>query len=243
MNEKEKLIEDYFSFHTLFGVKALSAFKLNKKTKEVATAEKVVKERILPTSTTFQDLIEELKNFEGCTLKRFAKNTVYGDGVMNANVLIIGEAPGEEEDLQGIPFCGRSGKLLEQALLKFGIDRSKNAFITNSVFWRPPANRKPEQTELNACRPFLERIIKIINPKLIIAIGAVSISNILGKEESISSLRKKEFSFKFLHEEPKEYKVITLYHPSYLLRSPGKKRDFYLDLLFFKRKFKDVFTK
>ena len=227
-------IEEFFTFNELFSGSGIVGFK----PKKLAKVQKIQETRErLALPINLLELEKEIKAFEGCVLKRFAQNTVMGEGVQNPEFLIIGEAPGEEEDLNGIPFCGRSGRLLETALNKFGIFRTKNAYITNSVFWRPPGNRKPEKAELEACRPFLERIIKITNPKLIITVGAVPIQNAILEETSVSELRKKEFNFKFLHEKQEDFKVITLYHPSYLLRNPSKKRDFYLDMLFFKKKY------
>ena len=173
--------------------------------------------------------------FEGCKLKRFAQNTVFGEGVSNPKFLIIGEAPGEEEDIRGVPFCGRSGKLLEAMLKRFQISRQTNAYILNSVFWRPPGNRKPEKDELDSCRPFIEKIIKVLNPQIIITIGAVSVNNAILKNTSVSGLRNKELEWNFIHEEGIKAKVITLYHPSYLLRNPIKKRDTYIDILRFKK--------
>jgi DNA polymerase len=230
---KIKAVEEFFAFHEMLGVSENIGFKPFKKKSAPKEKPKILTPIKMPE--TILGISEEIKKFEGCTLKRFAQNTVIGDGSVPAKIMLIGEAPGEEEDINGIPFCGRSGRLLEAAMNKFGIFRDKNCYITNSVFWRPPANRKPETEELNACRPFLEKMIKIIKPELIIAVGTVSIQNATFVTKSISELRRKEFSFKFLHETQEDYKVITLYHPSYLLRSPAKKRDLYLDMLWAKR--------
>lgn len=232
-------IESYFAFNEAIGAGDIISLKPYKKLK----VEKLVepkRQTTLPINLV--ELNEEIKRFNGCNLKRFATNTVVGEGAKDSEILIIGEAPGEEEDINGIPFCGRSGKLLERALNRFGLFRDKNFYITNSVFWRPPGNRKPEEEELASCRTFLERMIKIIRPKIIICVGSVSISNAINTKESISSLRKKEFLFKFLHEPQEDFKVITLYHPSYLLRNPAKKRDMYLDLLWFYKSYKNQLT-
>ena len=230
-----KQIEAYFSFQEMLGISEIIGFKTLKKV--TIKKEKPTPRIPLVLPNTLLELAEEIKAFNGCFLKRFAQSTVVGEGVLNAKIMIIGEAPGEEEDINGIPFCGRSGKLLEGAFNRFGIFREKNCYITNSVFWRPPANRKPEKTELEACRPFLERMIKIIKPHLIITAGSVAMQNAVGLEKNISDFRQKSFNFNFLHEEKEDIPVVTIYHPAYLLRSPSKKRDAYLDLLWLQRKY------
>jgi uracil-DNA glycosylase family 4 len=227
------VIEAYFSFHELFDL-GNTGFKPLKKAKEKPKEKEAIKKLELPSNLL--ELEAEVKAFEGCKLKRFAQNTVFGEGVSAPRFMIIGEAPGEEEDINGVPFCGRSGKLLELVLRRFGVKREENAYITNSVFWRPPGNRKPEADELASCRPFLEKMIKILRPKVIIVVGGVSLQNAILTDVSISDARKKEFSWQFLHEEQEDFKVITLYHPSYLLRNPIKKRDTYIDLLHFKKR-------
>jgi uracil-DNA glycosylase family 4 len=229
-----KAIEAYFSFHALFDIGIIANKPLKKKAEKQVLKKEIMQKLNLPSN--LKELEDEVRNFEGCKLKRFAQNTVFGEGIANPKYMIIGEAPGEEEDINGVPFCGRSGKLLEIILRKFGIKREENAYITNSVFWRPPGNRKPEKEELSSCRPFLEKMIKILKPEVIIAIGSISLQNAVLIEKSISEMRKKEFSWQFLHENQEEIKVITLYHPSYLLRSPIKKRDVYLDILHFKKR-------
>ena len=235
MNKEQDLakIEAYFEFHSLIGATGLFGFKPFKKQVKKQKEQVVIKKLELPSNLL--DLKTEVLNFEGCKLKRFALNTVFGEGVVNPKFLIIGEAPGEEEDINGVPFCGRSGRLLEGLLNKFGIFRDKNAYIMNSVFWRPPGNRKPEKDELEACRPFVEKIIKILNPEVIIAVGSVSVSNALLTNTPVSELRKKELKWNFVNESHQDTKLITLYHPSYLIRNPIKKRDTYLDILHFKK--------
>ncbi len=238
MTESEDLkkIESYFAFHELFGVSDLVGFKTFKAVKpKVISVQPRPEVKKLELSSSLNELKEELLMFEGCKLKRFARNTVFGEGVSNPKYLIIGEAPGEEEDINGVPFCGRSGRLLERILNQFGIYRDKNAYITNCVFWRPPGNRKPEKDELEACRPFVEKIITILKPEVIIAVGSVPLCNAIDKDYTFADARKKEFEWKFMHEEAIKTKVITLYHPSYLLRNPIKKREVYLDILHFKK--------
>ncbi len=189
---------------------------------------KVVRERInLSTITTLEQLKKKVLETQICELQQFATNTVFGDGNQNAKILIIGEAPGQEEDEKGIPFCGRSGQLLMNAFASIGLKREKNFYLTNNIFWRPPGNRKPTEEELSACKPFVEKIAQIIKPEVILCVGAVAAQNVLNTQESISSLRGKALQCKL----GVEAKAFCVYHPSYLLRSPSKKYDMYKDLL------------
>lgn len=171
-----------------------------------------------------------VENFDGCQLKKFATNTVFSDGVRNAKVLIMGEAPGANEDEQGRPFCGESGKLLDKMLESIGLSRTTNAYITNSVFWRPPANRRPTQEEIDICRPFVEKHIALINPDLIILVGAVAATSLLGKHEGISNLRQNTY---FYNNEYLSQPIAlrALFHPAYLLRQPSQKKSTWYDLI------------
>ena len=177
--------------------------------------------------------LEELKNYtqtkQICDIQKHASNIVFGDGNATAKILVIGEAPGQEEDLAGVPFIGRSGELLMNAFSCINLSRQKNFYITNNIFWRPPGNRKPTEEELLLCRPILNKIIEIIKPEAIICVGSVATQNILETEDSISSLRQKELTSKNFSQ-----KIFAVYHPSYLLRNPSKKYEMYKDLLFIK---------
>ncbi len=124
--------------------------------------------------TTLAELKAALGNFEGCELKRYAKNTVFADGTPQGGIMLIGEAPGRDEDEQGLPFVGRAGQLLDRMLASIGLDRSK-VYITNVLNWRPPQNRDPSPEEAAACLPFLHRHIELADPKLLILLGAVSV--------------------------------------------------------------------
>jgi uracil-DNA glycosylase len=189
---------------------------------------KIVRASIdLSTVTTLEELKQKILETQVCELQQFATNTVFGDGNPNAKILIIGEAPGQEEDEQGIPFCGRSGKLLMNAFASIGLKREQNFFLTNNIFWRPPGNRKPTAEELSACKPYIEKIAQIIRPELVICVGAIAAQNVLNTQEAISSLRGKAFVCNI----GIETKAFCVYHPSYLLRSPSKKYDMYKDLL------------
>lgn len=184
---------------------------------------------------TLDELKEAIAKYEGCALKTFATRTVFGDGNPNARVLVIGEAPGEDEDRQGKPFVGVSGKLLDAMLGSVGLSRDTNVFITNIVFWRPPGNRKPTAEEVVQCMPFVQRIIEIMDPAQLLVVGGASASAILANAQGITKLRGKWFDF----ESPglsRPVPVMATFHPAYLLRSPNQKRLAWRDLLVFKQK-------
>ncbi|MFY9589335.1 uracil-DNA glycosylase family protein [Rickettsia endosymbiont of Halotydeus destructor] len=176
------------------------------------------------------ELKESLLNFNGCDLKKLANNTVFGDGNPKAPIMLIGEAPGNNEDLKGIPFCGESGNLLDNMLLAIGVSRKDNAYITNTVFWRPPANRQPTLEEVDICRPFVEKHIALINPKLIILVGSTAATSLLGKNAGITKIRQEYYSYtnKYL---TAPIQTTAIFHPAYLLRQPMQKRTSWYDLL------------
>jgi DNA polymerase len=167
--------------------------------------------------------------FDGCDLKKLAINTVFADGNPNAEVMLIGEAPGANEDKDGIPFCGQSGKLLNNIILSIGLKRS-DAYITNTVFWRPPGNRRPTPEELEICRPFVEKHIALVKPKVIILVGSTAVESLLGSNVAVHDLRNSTYQYKnqFLDA---SIKTFVIFHPSYLLRQPGKKKLMWFDML------------
>ena len=177
-----------------------------------------------------KELYDIVNTFDGCDLKQFAQNTVFNDGQINAPILVIGEAPGATEDKEGIPFCGESGKLLDSMLKTIGIDRAKNAYITNTVFWRPPANRRPTSEEIEICRPFVEKHIALAKPKLIILVGSTATTSLLGKKESISFIRQNLYDYTNQYLET-PIPTTALFHPAYLLRQPIQKKATWFDLL------------
>ena len=179
---------------------------------------------------TIDDLKLRVNNFNGCNLKTKNTNTVFCDGALSSEILIIGEAPGEEENDNKIPFCGKSGKLLMEALKSIGLHRSENLLITNTVFYRPPLNRNPTDDEIQSCKPFVEKLIEISNIKYIICVGGISLKTYIGFD-SISSSRQKLAEIKVGE---KAIQATAVYHPSYLLRSPLKKKDMFFDLLWIK---------
>jgi DNA polymerase len=172
--------------------------------------------------------------FDGCSLKATATNTVFADGNPAAEVMFIGEAPGADEDRIGRPFVGVSGQLLDRMLATIGLDRG-NAYITNVLFWRPPGNRKPSETEIALCRPFVERHIALVRPRFLILVGGTASAALVPGSEGITRLRGRWFALT-LNGVNESFQTMAMYHPSFLLRSPERKREAWLDLLSLKSK-------
>lgn len=184
---------------------------------------------------TLEDLKAAVEGYDGCALKTFATRTVFADGNPAARVMVIGEAPGEDEDRQGLPFVGVSGKLLDRMLGSIGLDRATNVYITNIVFWRPPGNRKPTAEEIVLCMPFVQRHIELLDPALLLLVGGPSATTILANQQGITKLRGKWFDY----ESPglsRPIPAMPTFHPAYLLRTPQQKRLAWRDLLVFKQK-------
>ncbi len=182
------------------------------------------------SADNLEDLKKLLLDFDGCSLKKLANNTVFADGNPQSSIMLIGEAPGSTEDAQGIPFCGESGKLLDNILASINISRKQNAYITNTVFWRPPANRAPTQEEIDICRPFVEKHIALINPKLIVLVGNVAATSLLGKNAGVSKIRQEYYLYtnQYLS---KPISTTAIFHPAYLLRQPLQKKTSWYDIL------------
>lgn len=178
------------------------------------------------------ELRDELSRFEGCALKHTAMNLVFADGNPNASIMFIGEAPGEDEDRQGKPFVGVSGKLLDQMLENVGLNRT-NIYISNILFWRPPGNRSPTDAEIAACLPFAERHIALIKPKLLVLLGGVAAKSLLRTKEGITRMRGRWTDYvPPLGSALKEsIPCLPIFHPAYLLRQPTAKRQAWNDVL------------
>ena len=176
-----------------------------------------------------KELIEEIKNCK-CDLKDVATNTVFSDGQNNSKIMLIGEAPGADEDRIGKPFVGQAGQLLDKMFNCINLHRKKNFYITNLVFWRPPGNRNPNKQEISICLPLTKKHISIIRPKLLILLGNVASQSILSSKEGINVLRKKENYFIDIDLNLK-IPVKTVFHPAYLLRNPLEKKTMWSDLL------------
>ncbi len=176
------------------------------------------------------ELRTAVENFEGCALKATARNTVFSDGVEDAPVLLIGEAPGKEEDEQAKPFVGRSGKLLDRMLAQIGLDRRQNILISNTIYWRPPGNRDPTQGEIVACLPFVERLIELKRPRLLILAGKAAAHTVLRRADGVMKLRGRRLNYTGDGTTPPINAMVML-HPAYLLRQPQQKRLAWADLL------------
>jgi uracil-DNA glycosylase family 4 len=180
-------------------------------------------------AATLDELARAVAAFEGCALRQTATNTVFGDGNPTARLMLIGEAPGGEEDRIGKPFVGRSGQLLDRMLAAIGVDRN-SAYIANVLYWRPPGNRKPTPAEIAACLPFVQRHIALIRPAVLVLCGGTAASTLLATSEGITKLRGRWLDLA-IGGLDRPVKTIATYHPSYLLRSPERKRETWRDLL------------
>lgn len=178
---------------------------------------------------TLEDLRRALEGFDALPLKRTALSTVFADGNPEASVMVIGEAPGQEEDRQGRPFVGKSGKLLDRMLASIGLDRD-SVYITNVVPWRPVDNRKPTHDEVAVCVPFISRHIELVDPGVLILLGGAAASALLARHEGINRLRGHWFDYASPGL-PRPVPVIATFHPAYLLRTPAAKREAWRDLV------------
>jgi uracil-DNA glycosylase family 4 len=192
------------------------------------------------SANTLEELRATIAEFEGIALKKTATNLVFSDGNPKARVMLVGEAPGADEDRLGKPFVGVSGQLLDKILLCINLDRQSedpatSLYISNILNWRPPGNRTPSPAEIELSLPFIERHIQLIQPKLLILCGGVAAQALLGRTEGVSKLRNKTHDYKpltnALYIEGNIIPAIATYHPSYLLRTPSQKRAVWSDML------------
>ena len=183
------------------------------------------------TAPTLEALRELMQNFEGCALKHTATRLVFADGNPQARIMFVGEAPGRDEDIEGLPFVGRSGKLLDLMIGAIGLNRT-TAYIANIIPWRPPGNRTPTPQESQICLPFTLRQIELANPDILVCLGGPSAQTLLGVREGIKRTRGKWFAF---HTGTREVRAIATFHPAYLLRSPLEKRFAWRDFLAVKK--------
>ena len=174
-----------------------------------------------------------LETFEGSALKRQATNTVFSDGVADSRIMLIGEAPGRDEDRLGKPFVGRAGQLLDKMMASIGLDRTRNFYITNVMNWRPPDNRDPSPEEAAICLPFLRRHIELVNPLLILLLGAVAARHVMGINDGIMKTRGRWMEYRVGE---RMVPVMPTLHPAYLLRQPAHKKLAWRDLQAFAAK-------
>jgi DNA polymerase len=182
-------------------------------------------------AATLDELRALLESFD-IPLRKTATNLVFSDGVPDSKIMLIGEAPGRDEDLQGKPFVGRSGQLLDKMLHAIGLDRS-SVYISNVIFWRPPGNRTPTPQEIGLLLPFTQRHIQLVKPEMIIFLGGVAAQALTGAKEGIMKLRGRWLSYA---SDGFEIPALPVFHPAYLLRNPLAKRQAWADFLSIKQK-------
>ncbi|MEL6364154.1 MAG: uracil-DNA glycosylase [Pseudomonadota bacterium] len=185
-------------------------------------------ERIAAACETVEALAEAVAAFEGCPLKPGARSTVFMDGVAGSDLLVIGEAPGREEDARGLPFIGRAGKLLDAMLAAIGRSRSENCLISNVIYWRPPGNRTPTSEEVAICKPFALRLVELSRPKAIALMGGAAAQALGGVTSGVMRARG---TWRQVETKSGSVPALPMLHPAYLLRQPAMKRTAWRDLL------------
>jgi DNA polymerase len=181
---------------------------------------------LAPRAKTLEELRALLETFDGCALKATATKLVFADGNPQARIMFVGEAPGRDEDLEGLPFVGRSGKLLDLMMSAIGLDRS-SAYIANIIPWRPPGNRDPSPHETQMCLPFIKRQIELVNPEVVICLGKPSSQAVLDLKDGIMKTRGRWYDY---HTGTRSIRAMATFHPAYLLRQPIYKRLTWKDL-------------
>jgi DNA polymerase len=182
---------------------------------------------VAKNAASLDELEAALRAFDGCGLKATAKNLCFYRGAARARLMIIGEAPGREEDLEGKPFVGRAGQLLDKMLAAIAL-KEENVHITNVVYWRPPGNRTPTPQESQVCRPFLERQMELVEPDIVLLLGGAAAKQVLDVAEGIMRIRGK---WREIQSGTRAVKTMATLHPAYLLRTPAAKRQAWRDLL------------
>ncbi len=183
------------------------------------------------TATTLEELQALLTTFEGCALRATATQLVFADGNPQSRVMFVGEAPGYDEDIDGRPFVGRSGKLLDRMMAAIGLDRT-SSYIANVVPWRPPGNRTPTPQETAICLPFIRRQIELADPDILVCLGGPAMQTLLGIKDGITRSRGRWFSY---DTGKREIRALATFHPAFLLRSPLQKRFAWRDFLALKK--------
>ncbi|MCH8110366.1 MAG: uracil-DNA glycosylase [Proteobacteria bacterium] len=181
---------------------------------------------------TLEELRDAMARFDGCALRHTATNLVFGDGNPESRVMFVGEAPGADEDRQGLPFVGVSGQLLDRMIAAIGLNR-ESAYITNILPWRPPGNRKPDAAEVMICLPFIRRHIELVAPEVLVLVGGTAASTLLERREGITRLRGRWLIYAL---DSGEVPALPIYHPAYLLRQPALKRQAWQDMLALKHR-------
>ncbi len=208
-------------------------------------------QKLAAESQTLEALAQAIGAFEGLSIRKNATNMVFADGNPESSIMLIGEAPGADEDVQGKPFVGASGELLDRILACVGLSRkaedlNKAVYISNVLNWRPPGNRTPTQAEMDISLPFIERHIALVQPKVIILCGAVAAKSLLRLSDNMSKLRGSFHEYKVSDiaegTEIKGIPTIVTYHPAYLLSTPAQKKSVWADMLMLEEKLKETLT-
>ncbi len=195
-------------------------------------------EALAAGADSLESLKAAIESFEGCPLKQLCEKTVVYDGALDGPVMVLGEGPGGQEDRIGLPFVGKAGQLLDKMLGAIGLDRKTNTFISNVNYWRPPGNRNPEAEELAVCRPFVNRMVDLAQPKIIIATGGVAAKSLLDTKTGIMRLRGSERPFST--PAGTTVPMVPMFHPAYLLRRPQDKSRAWRDLLLVQARLKEM---
>jgi len=233
MDQKKKIFLESLGVDAVVSETPLDRFEESKAVKKSAQNSQIPQKSKAPSSleniTSLEELREAMVHFDGCSLKKTAMNLVFSDGNPQADVMIIGEAPGADEDRQGKPFVGQSGQLLRRIFGFIGLTLD-HLYITNVLPYRPPGNRQPTPLEISLFHPFLEKHIALVNPKCIVLVGGTACKALLDMKDGITQLRGRWFDLNLAScENP--IKVMATYHPAYLLRSPLRKRETWKDML------------
>ena len=189
-----------------------------------------------PKSKKLRELKDSINKIKNCALKNSSNNIVFSDGNPNSKIMIIGEGPGANEDLEGVPFIGRTGELLDKMLLSINLSRD-DVYITNVVNYRPPENRNPTLEEIDRYLPYLTKHVEIINPKILILLGSSALNAVIGDEQKISEIRGKWINKKI---GKCSTSVIASFHPAFLMRQPDQKAMSWIDLKMIKKKISDL---
>jgi DNA polymerase len=190
---------------------------------------------VADSANTIEALRQALANFTDCPLATTATNLVFSDGSPESGLVLVGEAPGAEEDLAGRPFVGASGQLLDRMLASVGLSRTRDLLITNLIPWRPPGNRPPTETELNTCLPFLLRHLTLLRPRLIVTLGATATRGLTGRDDGIRRMRGR-WQTVSIPGLPQPIPTLPMLHPAYLLRTPSAKKDAWIDMITLRRR-------
>jgi DNA polymerase len=190
-------------------------------------------------AATLDDLRALMERFDGCALKHSARRLVFADGNPRARIMLVGEAPGRDEDELGLPFVGRSGQLLDRMLAAIGLDR-QCAYISNIIPWRPPGNRTPTPQEIAICLPFIARHIELVDPAVLVCLGGPSAQTLLSQREGILRLRGRWFDYAA---GARTIPALATLHPAYLLRQPAQKRLAWRDLRALKARYEALAAK